>query len=212
MTCHAFQPGRARGLAALAIVFLAACGQLAAQDDGADISRLVERLEVTPGMRIAEIGAGAGGLTVALAREVGPSGHVYSNELSADRRSAIRAAVSRAGLANVSVVEGHSSDTGRAKECCVAIFIRNVYHHFDDPGAMNASLWRSLRSGGRLAIIDFPPRGGREAAGPGGRGRGARHGVAAATVAQELRDAGFEILLTDESVGRRAFMVLGRKP
>src|SRR5690606_20702428 len=76
-----------------------------AQEDAADVDRLVQHLQVRPGMRIGEIGAGDGGLTVALAKAVGPNGHVFSNEISEDRRAAIRTAVERAGLANVTVVE-----------------------------------------------------------------------------------------------------------
>lgn len=202
---------RATCLLVLATVTLVVAGRPAAQSDDADRRRLVEHLQVRPGMRLAEVGAGAGGLTVALAREVGPDGHVYSNELSRDRRAAIRTAVARAGLSNVTVVEGGPADANLPEACCDGIFMRNVYHHFGDPAAMNASLWRSLRPGGRLAIIDFPPRGGREAASADARNAGSRHGVSPETVEQELRAAGFEIVATDEPRANRWFLVVGRK-
>lgn len=184
---------------------------LAAQPDDADRQRLVEALQIRPGQHLAEIGAGAGGLSVALAREVGPSGHVYSNELDSSRRAAIRAAVARAELANVTVVEGRAASTNLPDACCDGVFMRNVYHHFGDPAAMNASLWRSLKPGGRLAIIDFPPRGGREAASAEARDSGRRHGVTPETVARELEAAGFEVVATT-GAGGREFMVVGRKP
>jgi SAM-dependent methyltransferase len=41
---------------------------------------------------------------------------------------------------------------------CDAIFMRGVYHHFTAPQQMNGSLFRALRPGGTLAVIDFPPR------------------------------------------------------
>lgn len=211
MTTHSPRAARAACLLVLATLTLMVAGRPAAQNDDADRRRLVEHLQVRPGMRLAEIGAGAGGLTVALASEVGPEGHVYSNELSRDRRAAIRTAVTRAGLSNVTVVEGEAADANLPEACCDGIFMRNVYHHFDDPAAMNASLWRSLKPGGRLAIIDFPPRGGREAAAPRGRDAGSRHGVSPETVELELRAAGFEIVATT-GAGGREFIVVGRKP
>ena len=42
--------------------------------------------------------------------------------------------------------------------------MRNVYHHFGDPGAMNASLFKSLKPGGSLAVQDFGPPPGAESA------------------------------------------------
>jgi ubiquinone/menaquinone biosynthesis C-methylase UbiE len=171
-----------------------------AQSDAADAKRLVEHLRLEPGMTVAEIGAGAGRLTVEVARAVGPDGRVYSNELDTGRLASIRAAVERSGLTNVTVVEGQAADANLPDACCDAIFMRDVYHHFTEPGPMTASLVRALRPGGRIAIIDFPPR----------TGRGA-HGIEPAAVEAGLREAGLEILTTESPRGRRWFMVVGTR-
>jgi ubiquinone/menaquinone biosynthesis C-methylase UbiE len=209
------QPSSHRhGLPAVITALLLACvaAAAAAQQDAADIDRLVQYLQVQPGMRVAEIGAGDGSLTVAMAKAVGPDGHVYSNEISDDRRAAIRSAVEAAGLRNVTIVESAAASANLPDGCCDALFMRNVYHHFGDPATMNASLFRALRPGGRLAVIDFPPRGGTEADNPGGRSQGNAHGVTTATVERELRAAGFELEHTEQQRGDRWFMVVARKP
>jgi ubiquinone/menaquinone biosynthesis C-methylase UbiE len=54
------------------------------------------------------------------------------------------------------VVEGGLAQTNLPDECCDAVFMRHVYHHFGDPPAMNASLFRSLKPGGRLAWTSRP--------------------------------------------------------
>lgn len=207
-------PSRAARPARLALVLaqLAACSSLAAQDNAEDARRIIEHLQVKPGMTLAEIGAGSGGLTVALAQTVGPDGRVYSNEISESRRVAIRAAVAHASLANVTVVEGGVTDTNLPDACCDGIFMRDVYHHFAEPGPMNRSLWRSLKPGGRLVIIDFPPRRGPEAALSSNRDEGASHGVSAASIERELREAGFDIVATEDRPSERWVMVVGRKP
>ncbi len=197
-------------LTALLLTWLPAAA--GAQQDAADVDRLVRYLHVQPGMRVAEIGAGDGSLTVAMAKAVGPDGHVFSNEISDDRRAAIRAAVERAGLENVTIVESAAAEANLQDGCCDAVFMRNVYHHFGDPAAMNISLFRALRPGGRIAVIDFPPRGGTEATEPEGRSQGNAHGVATATVEHELRAAGFELEHTEQQRGDRWFMVVARKP
>ncbi|MPZ19715.1 MAG: methyltransferase domain-containing protein [Luteitalea sp.] len=180
------------------------------REDAADAARLIEVLDVGQGSTVAEIGAGEGALTLAMAEHVGRSGRVYSSELGPERVADLRQAVAKADLENVTVLEGHANQTNLPDKCCDALFMRRVYHHFEDPGAMNASLWRSLKPGGRLAIIDFPPDTG-ESAEPSGRSDGDQHGVTAQTVERELKEAAFEVLSTDK-VSDRDFMVVVQKP
>jgi ubiquinone/menaquinone biosynthesis C-methylase UbiE len=120
--------------------------------------RLIEALGVSNGSTIAEVGAGAGALTVAVAKAL-PSSLVYSTELNPDRLSDTRAAVQRASLRNVDVREAGLEGTNLPDGCCDAIFMRTVYHHFTSPPKMVAAFYQSLQPHGRVAIIEFEPRG-----------------------------------------------------
>jgi ubiquinone/menaquinone biosynthesis C-methylase UbiE len=144
----------------LLLVALAAEGELAIlianQRPDAEAARLAKELRLDGDEPIAEIGAGAGNLTVSIARLV-PRGRVYSTELDPDRLEDIRDAVREAGVTNVEVREAALEDTNLPASCCDAIFMRTVYHHFTTPPVMLAALHRSLKPGGRLAIIEFPP-------------------------------------------------------
>jgi ubiquinone/menaquinone biosynthesis C-methylase UbiE len=180
-----------------------------AAGNAADAERLIRVLDVRAGSSVGEIGAGSGELTIAMATAVGESGRVFSNEINKDRTRAIEQAVAKAALKHVTVVEGRPAETNFPAQCCDAIFMRNVYHHFGDPPAMNASLHASLKPGGRLAIIDFTPPPGGEAA-PGRRSEDGHHGITAATLESELKAAGFEILSAETS--NRAVFVVARKP
>jgi predicted methyltransferase len=176
-----------------------------------DAARLVKALELRAGHTVADIGAGGGQLTVALAREVGPSGRVYATELNVDLLHTIRRAADSAKVTNVSVVEGHATRTNLPDSCCDALVVRFVYHHFKDPRLMNVSLRQALKPGGRLAVIDFAPDSA-ESADPAGRASGDRHGVTSATVVRELRDAGLDLVAVDEGTERSGFMVVVRRP
>jgi ubiquinone/menaquinone biosynthesis C-methylase UbiE len=157
-----------------------------AQDEfTSDAARLVTALSLGAGQSVADIGAGRGQLTVALAQKVGPSGRVYATELDESRLRTIRETADSAGLSNVSVIEAHASRTNLPEQCCDALVLRLVYHHFEDPPPMNASLWQSLKPGGLLAVIDFPPDG-KESRDPGDRDTGNQHGITSATVVREL--------------------------
>ena len=180
-----------------------------ARDNAADAERLVKALDVHLASVVGEIGAGAGELTFAMARTVGEAGRVFTNELNTDRAKALQAEADKGGFKNVTVVEGHEADTNFPDRCCDAIFMRNVYHHFGDPPAMNASLLSSLKPGGRLAIIDFAPPSGGETA-PGHRGDDNHHGITPPTLERELKAAGFEIVSSETK--DRTVLVVARRP
>ena len=134
----------------LAILTPVAARDQSADAIAADAARLVQALNIRAGSVVAELGAGDGALTVAIARIVGEQGRVYSTELSKASLVKIEAAAAAAGLKNVTVVEGTAAQTKLPEQCCDAIFMRDVYHHFSEPPAMNASVLASLRPGGVL--------------------------------------------------------------
>ena len=122
-----------------------------------EVSKLVHLLELQPGMTAAEIGAGKGAMTVAMARRLGRDGKMFSTDLNVERVADIREAVAEAGLENVDVIDGRKLQVGLPEACCDAIFMSKVYHHFTEPRTMNRSFLDSLKPGGRIAVIDFEP-------------------------------------------------------
>jgi ubiquinone/menaquinone biosynthesis C-methylase UbiE len=200
-----------RAISTVVMIVLAGVAAAVAQNDSADHAWLAEALRIGPGSVVADVGAGPEApLTIPMAGTVGPSGRVYATDIG-DTVRKLRERVRKADLQNVEIIEGGPSSTNLPAECCDAIFIRNVYHHFAEPAAMNASLLQSLKPGGRLAIIDFRPRGGREASSPEDRDQGDQHGVSRETVAKELVQAGFE-LVTSEDRAKTWFVVVVAKP
>ena len=150
-------PPPARPLAAVLVLALAiACGSSLAGEKETD--RIAEILGVAPGARVADVGAGDGEWSEDLARRVGPRGHVFATEIDADDLDEIRDRLDKTGLDNHTVVQGEERDTGLPAGCCESILLRLVYHHFTDPAPMRASLHRSLRPGGLLAIVEIAPQ------------------------------------------------------
>ena len=136
-------------------VLVIALLMLVSRNGETEIELLAGLLDIQPGDTVADVGAGDGWLSVEVAAVVGEAGHVYATELSARRRDDIRESVTVAGLDNVTVVEAGEHETNLALGCCEAIFLRRVYHHLTDPAAYNASLYDSLKPGGRLAIVEL---------------------------------------------------------
>ena len=124
----------------------------------AEVPQLVELLELKPGMTVADVGAGFGAWTMRFARALGPAGRVYATDIGAAQLAALRDVTQRERLNNVTVIEGAVNSTNLPALCCDAILIRDAYHHLTQPEAVIRSLAASLKPGGRLAVIDFPPR------------------------------------------------------
>lgn len=173
-----------------------------------EVERLAAWLGIEAGTSVADLGAGDGRFAVALAQRVGPSGHVYATEIDEERLAAIRDAATP--VANLTVVEGAVSATNLPEGCCDALFSRAVYHHLTEPEAINADIFRALRPGGRLLIIDFEPGGIMDLFGHGGRHGG--HGTPRQAVIEEVTAAGFELKRGTESWRGRLYAILFVRP
>lgn len=191
----------------MVVVLFTATTIASCQEYSSDVSWLINVLDLEEGSVVADIGAGDGDQALAIARHVGPSGKVYSSELGTEDLQDLREAVESASVDNVTVVEGHPTQTNLPEECCDALYLRRVYHHFGDPASMNKSLYRTLKPGGRLAVIDFEPTES-ESEDPDGRATGSQHGVTADTVVEELRQAGFVLVSSKQPSGRGVYVVM----
>jgi protein-L-isoaspartate O-methyltransferase len=186
--------GRATRRGVLAGMAVAAVSGAAEQ--GTEAGRIVEALRLDAGMVAADVGAGEGTFTAALARAVFPSGRVFATEVDQGKLDEVKARMTAEGIDNVSTVLGDQLQTGLPAGCCDRILLRLVYHHFADPKAMRRSLWAALRPGGQIAVVDVPPRKSwPRVAGAPDRGG---HGIEASELVAEMRDAGFELVAHHE--------------
>lgn len=153
-----------------------------------DAPKLAEVLQLTPGMTVADIGAGGGAMSIVLGKWIAP-GRVFATDIGERQLAEIREYVTREGLTNVTVLEGAAASTNLPAACCDAIFLRHVYHHISAIDAFNNSLVASLKPGGRLAIIDFVARPGSPLPEGVPANRGG-HGIPPDVVVAEMKTAG----------------------
>jgi ubiquinone/menaquinone biosynthesis C-methylase UbiE len=174
---------------AAATVALALNAKGSASDE---IPRLAALMEWKTGTVVADIGAGDGSYAFAAVEHVGATGKMYATEIDEEKLKALRAEVKKRDLQNVIVVESGEAETNLPASCCDAIFLRRVYHHLTKPLEFDASLIRSLKPGGKLAIIDFPPHPeyGKVKGVPKDR---EDHGIQQKILIDELTKAGFQM-------------------
>ena len=157
-----------------------------------EVKRLAALMEWKPGTVAADIGAGDGEYAFAAVELVGASGKVYATEIDRKKLAGLESEVAKRKLGNVIVMESKERDTNLPTGCCDAIFLRRVYHHLTKPVEFDLNLVRSLKPGGRLAIIDFRPRAGLEPVEGVPANRGG-HGIPEKVVIEELSAAGLQV-------------------
>jgi ubiquinone/menaquinone biosynthesis C-methylase UbiE len=109
---------------------------------------------ITPGMTVADIGAGEGYYTVRLAARVGSKGRVLAQDIVPAVRDKLADRVTRENLENVSVKLGGEADPKLPANSFDRVFLVHMYHEVGQPLEF---LWRlrpSLRVGGRLIVVD----------------------------------------------------------
>src|SRR6516165_7458231 len=81
------------------------------RDQAGEAERVMDLLGVTAGMTVADIGAGSGYYTVRLARRLGPTGHVYAEDIVPDYLQRLAQRVRSEGLSGtVTLVRGGPHD------------------------------------------------------------------------------------------------------
>jgi ubiquinone/menaquinone biosynthesis C-methylase UbiE len=176
-----------------------------------EIERAAAWLQIQAGSDVADFGAGDGTYAVAFARGVRPLGRVFATEIDKENLAEIGEKAKEEGASNVTVIQGDVSRTNLPAACCDAVFSRHVYHHLSDPAAINADLFRALRPGGQLLIVDFEPGGIMDWFGhPETRHGG--HGTPKETVVKEVAEAGFQVVREPEPWRGRTYAVLFKRP
>lgn len=180
------------GLLALLCAASTTFTALARPNAADEMKRLAALMEWKQGTIAADIGAGDGIYSFAAVEHLGPTGKVYATEIDAKKLEALKAEVAKRKLQNVVVVESKETDTSLPTACCDAVFLRRVYHHLTKPAEFDANLVRSLKAGGRLAIIDFPARSGLEPV-EGVPANRVGHGIPQKVVIEELTASGLQL-------------------
>jgi predicted methyltransferase len=174
-------------------------------DRRADILRAID---ARPGMAVADVGAGTGLFSFPLAEAVGPRGRVYAVDIVPKFIAHLEREARTRKLDNLTVVRGDVRDARLPPASVDLILLCDAYHHFEYPASMNRSIFRALRPGGTLVLIDLR----RE---PGATKPEVLAHVRAGeeVVTRELRAAGFELVADGPRLElRENYLLRWRKP
>jgi SAM-dependent methyltransferase len=159
------------------------------------LSEVAGRLGLHPGSQVADVGCGEGAIALVWSRAVGPTGHVWAEDIDPRALQAARNLMRRHGARNVTLVRGQVADPRLPTGKLDAVTLFFVYHELVKYPEMLARLHEALKPDGRLVILD--PLARKTASRP--RAAQTRnHVLRPDLAADELRQAGFEILSRDD--------------
>jgi ubiquinone/menaquinone biosynthesis C-methylase UbiE len=118
---------------------------------------LLDRLRITGGETVLEIGCGTGAVTLPLAKSVGEHGRVVAVDISEPMLNAARGKVSEAALHNVTLQLGDAQVMALGQASFDIATSRMGVMFFADPVAAFRNICGALKPGGRLVFACWAP-------------------------------------------------------
>ncbi len=156
------------------------------------LATALERLGVSSGWRCADVGAGAGDVSVAFAELVGPTGRVYAVDSDPEARDAVAEQAAAAGGAQVVAITQAGEDL-LLPEAVDLAFCRFLLLHVLDPSLVLRRMAAATRPGGYVVAQEPITSAGRIAGRPLSM-PDARHPDVGGLLPALVREAGLELL------------------
>ena len=116
---------------------------------------LLQKLDLQPGQKVADIGCGSGFYTRRMAQAVGPEGYVFAVDVQPEMLRILERNVQREGLTNVVPVLGHEDNPFLPEGEIDWILLVDVYHELQRPAEMLKHMSAALSPEGRIALAEF---------------------------------------------------------
>ena len=159
-------------------------------NDRQPIQKVIETIGLKPGMVIGEVGAGTGRVTVWFAKQVGPQGFVYANDINKADLDHLKDRCTKEGFNHVKIIVGTVDDPKLPANSLDIAFMTNTYHHLEKPVELVRNLIPALKKDGILAIVE--------------RDKDRAENKDEATTIQDFKkqmnQAGFEVYMIDTSM------------
>ena len=125
------------------------------RDGHREAERVMDRLGIRRGQRVADIGAGLGYYTVRIARELGPGARIYASDVKAEYLDRLKARLTREGIQGVTVILGLPRDPRLPADSVDVALFSHMYHEIENPYEFLYRLQPALAAGARVGIIDM---------------------------------------------------------
>ena len=117
-------------------------------------SLLLQNMDIQRDDVIADIGAGSGYHVFRMA-DMASQGKIYAVDIQDEMLAAMQQKIDKGGVKNVELIKGGDQSTNLPSNAVDKILIVDVYHEFEYPFEIMASLRMALKPGGKLYLIEY---------------------------------------------------------
>jgi ubiquinone/menaquinone biosynthesis C-methylase UbiE len=170
-------------------------------------SEVIEALRLKPGMAVADLGSGSGYFTRRFIEAVTETGMVYAVDVEPEMLAYAKESVIHMHTAYTAEFILAQPDNPKLQFASVdLLFVCNTIHHLENRSKYFSDLKSSLKSGARIAIIDFYPD---ERSGDLGFPK--HHLVPRDTIVQEMAAAGYQLAREHNFLPKQYFLEFAAK-
>ena len=116
---------------------------------------LLRMLSLTPGMVVADVGAGTGYYARRIADAIGPTGRVYAIDVQPEMFAMLQSVAKQRGYGHITPLLGAANDVKLPAASVDVALMVDVYHELEFPYQVLASIVRAVKPGGRVVFVEY---------------------------------------------------------
>ncbi len=120
--------------------------------------KIVDQIEVNPGMKIAHFGCSTGYFTFLLAQRVGGSGQVYALDIISSKLEILKSQIKLQGIRNIAIKRvslENKNGSGLENESMDWVIMVNMLYQNNQKNKIIKEAERVLKPGGKILLIDW---------------------------------------------------------
>jgi len=125
------------------------------REDEENPTRCIEALKLKADDVVADLGAGSGFYSFRMAAKVGGKGRILAVEIQDEMIAELNKRIAKQKITNVDVIKGTVDDPKLPEAGVDLIIMVDVYHELEFPFEVMTAVKKSLKPGGRVALVEF---------------------------------------------------------